>query len=450
MTKSKIQLSDHFSYKKLISFTLSPIAMMIFTSIYGVVDGYFVSNYAGKTPFAALNLIWPLIMVMGSIGFMFGTGGSALVAKTMGEGDKKKANSQFSLLVYISLILSVFIALIAFVLMRPISVLLGAQGELLSNCMVYGRILCFSVPFFVLQFEFQSFFVTAEKPNLGLYMTLLCGITNMILDWLFVAVFNYGLAGAATATALSQLIGGIFPLIYFSKKNGSLLKLCKTKFNSWVLSRTCTNGMSELLSNISMSLVSMLYNAQLMKFTGEDGVAAYGVLMYVNLIFLSIFIGYSIGTAPIISYNYGAGNQDELKSLFKKSLVIIVLSSVVMLFMSLILANPLSKLFVGYDENLLNLTQRGFFIFSFSFLFAGIPMFASAFFTALNNGIVSAIISVLRTVVFQVAFVLLLPIVLEVDGIWCSIVFAELCSLIVAAIMFVVNKNKYHYYGKEI
>ncbi|MBQ7965045.1 MAG: MATE family efflux transporter [Ruminococcus sp.] len=445
MTKAKIQLSDHFSYKKLIRFTFPPITMMIFTSIYGVVDGYFVSNYVGKTPFAALNLIWPLIMVMGSIGFMFGTGGSALVAKTMGEGDKKNANSQFSLLVYISLILSVIIAIIAFVFMRPISVLLGAQGELLKNCMIYGRILCLSVPFFVLQFEFQSFFVTAEKPKLGLYMTLMCGIANMILDWLLIAVFDLKLAGAASATAISQFIGGIFPLIYFSRKNSSLLKLCKTKFNSWVLARTCTNGMSELLSNVSMSLVSMLYNAQFMKFTGEDGVAAYGVLMYVNLIFLSIFIGYCIGTAPIISFNYGSCNHDELRSLFKKSLVIIVSSSVVMLIMSLLLSKPLSVLFVGYDENLLNLTQRGFLIFSFSFLFAGIPMFASAFFTALNNGIVSAIISVLRTVIFQVAFVLLLPLVMGVDGIWYSIVFAELCSLVVAVIMFVANKNKYHY-----
>ena len=419
--------------------------MMIFTSVYGVVDGYFVSNYVGKTPFAALNLIWPLIMVLGSIGFMFGTGGSALVAKTMGEGDNKKANEQFSFLVYVSVALSVILAIVAFVLMRPISISLGAHSALLDNCIIYGQILCLSVPFFVLQFEFQSFFVTAEKPKLGLYMTLVCGIANIILDWLFIAVFEFGLAGAAGATAISQFLGGIYPLIYFLRKNSSLLKLSKTRFNMWALYRTCSNGMSELISNISMSLVSMLYNAQLMKYIGEDGVAAYGVLMYVNLIFLSVFIGYCIGTAPIVSYNYGAQNHSELKNIFKKSITILCASSIVMFALALILAKPLSIVFVGYDENLLELTKKAFIYFSFSFLFAGIPMFASAFFTALNNGFISATVSLLRTVVFQIAFVLILPLIFGVDGIWISLACAELCALTVAAILLAVYKRKYHY-----
>ena len=419
--------------------------MMIFTSVYGVVDGYFVSNYVGKTPFAALNLIWPLIMVLGSIGFMFGTGGSALVAKTMGEGDNKKANEQFSFLVYVSVALSVILAIVAFVLMRPISIMLGAHGALLDNCIIYGQILCLSVPFFVLQFEFQSFFVTAEKPKLGLYMTLVCGIANIILDWLFIAVFEFGLAGAAGATAISQFLGGIYPLIYFLRKNSSLLKLSKTRFNMWALYRTCSNGMSELISNISMSLVSMLYNAQLMKYIGEDGVAAYGVLMYVNLIFLSVFIGYCIGTAPIVSYNYGAQNHSELNNIFKKSIIILFASSIVMFALALILAKPLSIVFVGYDENLLELTKKAFIYFSFSFLFAGIPMFASAFFTALNNGFISATVSLLRTVVFQIAFVLILPLIFGVDGIWISLACAELCALIVSVILLAVYKRKYHY-----
>lgn len=445
MTKTKIGLSDHFTYKKLIKFTFSPIVMMIFTSVYGVVDGYFVSNYVGKTPFAALNLIWPLIMVLGSIGFMFGTGGSALVAKTMGEGDNKKANEQFSFLVYVSVALSVILAIVAFVLMQPISISLGAHGALLDNCIIYGQILCLSVPFFVLQFEFQSFFVTAEKPKLGLYMTLVCGIANIILDWLFIAVFEFGLAGAAGATAISQFLGGIYPLIYFLRKNSSLLKLSKARFNMWALYRTCSNGMSELISNISMSLVSMLYNAQLMKYIGEDGVAAYGVLMYVNLIFLSVFIGYCIGIAPIVSYNYGSQNHGELKSIFKKSITILCASSVVMFALALILAKPLSIIFVGYDENLFELTKKAFIYFSFSFLFAGIPMFASAFFTALNNGFISATVSLLRTVVFQIAFVLIMPLIFGVDGIWISLACAELCALTVAAILLAVYKRKYHY-----
>ncbi len=445
MTKAKIQLSDHFTYRRLIRFTLPSIAMMIFTSVYGVVDGYFVSNYVGKTPFAALNLIWPLIMMLSSIGFMFGTGGSALVAKTMGEGDNKKANSQFSFLVYISVILGIIISLLAFIFMRPIAIMLGASGELLSNCLIYGRILSLSVPFYILQFEFQSFFVTAEKPQLGLYMTIACGVTNMVLDWLFIAVFSMGLAGAAVATATSQVIGGLFPLIYFFCKNSGRLRLTKAKFDSFALTRTFYNGMSELLSNISMSLVSMLYNGQLMRLSGENGVAAYGVLMYVNLIFLSVFIGYCIGTAPIISYNFGANNHFELKSIFKRSIIVLTIASLSMTALALILARPLSDIFVGYDEELFDLTVRAFFLFSFSFLFAGFPMFGSSFFTALNDGLVSAVISVLRTVVFQVAFVLILPLFLGVDGVWCSIVFAELFAFIVALIMFVINKNKYHY-----
>lgn len=445
MTKSKISLHDHFTYSKLIRFVLPSIAMMIFTSIYGVVDGYFVSNYVGKTSFAAVNLMWPFIMMISSVGFMFGTGGSALVAKTMGEGDKQKANSQFSLIVYVTLILGVILSTLAFIFMRPIAQLLGAHGALLDDSILYSRVLIATLPFYIIQFEFQSFFVTAEKPQLGLYMTVASGVTNIVLDALLVAVFPFGLMGAAIATSASQLIGGIFPLVYFLRKNSSRLKLSKTKYSSWVLYRTCSNGISELLSNVSMSLVGMLYNSQLMRYVGENGVAAYGVLMYVNLIFLSVFIGYSLGVAPIVSYNYGADNTSELKGILKRSIVILSASSVVMFMLSLILAKPLSILFVGYDKNLLSLTQNAFFLFSFSFLFAALPMFASSFFTALNNGIVSALISVLRTIVFQIAFVLILPLILNVNGIWVSISCAELCALIIALIMLIKNKLKYNY-----
>lgn len=443
--KKQIQLNDHFTYTKLLRFTLPSIAMMIFTSIYGVVDGLFVSNFVGKTPFAAINLVWPFIMMISTIGFMFGTGGSALVAKTMGEGNSEQANKQFSLLVYVSFILSVIISVISFIFMQPIASLLGAHSALLDDSVLYGRVLIATVPFYVMQFEFQSFFVTAEKPQLGLYMTIISGVTNIVLDALLVVIFPFGLFGAAIATSASQLVGGLFPLIYFARKNSSRLKLTRTNFNLWVLSRTCTNGISELLSNLSMSFVGMLYNAQLMRFAGENGVAAYGVMMYVNLIFLSVFIGYSLGTAPVVSYNYGAENHQELKSLFKKSIVVLSISSIVMFSLALVLANPLSRLFVGYDKDLLNLTTRGFYFYSFSFLFASIGIFASSFFTALNNGFVSAIISVLRTVVFQVSFVLLLPMILKIDGIWCSVVLAELCSLVVAIIMLYNNKNKYQY-----
>ena len=441
----RIQLSDHFTYKKLLRFTFPSIIMMIFTSIYGVVDGVFVSNFVGKTPFAAVNFIMPFLMILGAVGFMFGTGGSALIAKTMGENKLKKANELFSLFVYVSFILGIVIAGLSFFLIRPIAQLMGAEGILLDQCVLYGRIVILAVPGFILQMEFQSFFITAEKPNLGLYVTVISGVANMILDALFMAIFHWGLAGAAAATALSQTLGGVIPLLYFSRKNTSLLQLGKTKFDGRALWKACINGSSELMSNISMSLVSMLYNIQLIKYAGENGVAAYGVLMYVNMIFLAIFIGYSIGTAPVISYHYGAQNHGELKSLIKKSFRILIFSSLSMLALSEFLARPLSKIFVSYDLDLLELTVRGFTIYSFSFLFAGINIFASSFFTALNNGLISALISFLRTLVFQVASVLLLPLILGIDGIWISIVVAELIACIVSLAFIMKKRAVYHY-----
>lgn len=440
-----IRLSDHFSYKKLLYFTLPSIIMMIFTSIYGVVDGFFVSNFVGKTPFAAVNFIMPFLMILGAVGFMFGTGGSALVAKTMGEGDDKKANRLFSLYVYVSIVCGAAISVLGIIFIRPIAAALGAEGAMLSDCVDYGRIILIALPAYMLQMEFQSFFVTAEKPHLGLAVTIISGVTNMVLDALFVAVFRWGLAGAAAATALSQVVGGFFPLCYFFRTNSSRLKLTGTHFDGKALLKACTNGSSELISNISMSLVSMLYNVQLIKYAEEDGVAAYGVLMYVNMIFLAAFIGYSVGTAPVIGYHFGAENHSELKSLLRKSLLIIAVFSLAMLGLSQLLASPLSKIFVGYDPALLALTQRGFAIFSFSFLFAGFCIYGSSFFTALNNGLVSALISFLRTLVFQIAAVLILPVFWGIDGIWVSIVAAEFLAFAVTTLFLAGKRSKYHY-----
>ena len=441
----KIQLSDHFTYGKLMRFTFSSIAMMIFTSVYGVIDGLFVSNYVGKTPFAALNFIYPVIMMLGAVGFMFGTGGTALVAIALGEGKKDKANKLFSLFVYTTIICGITLALLGIIFIRPIGMFLGATGELLDLCVLYARIVLMALPMFMLQMEFQNFFVTAEKPQLGLYMTVAAGVTNMVLDWLFIAVFEWGLAGAASATALSQTVGGGLSLVYFIRKNSSLLRLTKLEFDGKALVSACVNGSSELMSNISMSLVSMLYNVQLMKYAGENGVSAYGVLMYVSLVFLAIFIGYAIGTAPIFGFHYGAANYEELKSLFKKSFVIVGSVSVFMVIASNVLSTPLSEIFVGYDANLYEITKRGFFIYSFSFLFCGLCIFGSSFFTALGDGLTSALISFLRTLVFQVAAVMILPLIWEIDGIWISIVVAECLAAIVTSIFLVVKRKKFHY-----
>lgn len=442
----KIQLSDHFSYGRLIRFTLPSIAMMIFTSIYGVVDGFFISTFTNKTSFAAVNFIFPFLMILGAIGFMFGTGGSALVAKTLGEGEREKANKLFSMIIYISIACGAVITIAGMLLIRPVASLLGAEGRMLDDCVTYGRIILVSMIPFMLQIEFQSFFITAEKPKLGLFATLASGITNIVLDALFVGVLGFDLIGAAWATAISQCVGGFFSIGYFIlPTNHSLLRLTRFEFDFRALIKTCTNGSSELMSNISMSLVSMIYNFQLMKLEGENGVAAYGVLMYVSMIFIAIFIGYSIGTAPIIGYNYGAGNHSELKSLLRKSFLLLGITSFVMLLLSLLLSSPLSSLFVGYDDYLFDLTVRGFYIFSFSFLFSGIAIFSSSFFTALNNGLVSAIISFLRTLVFQVVAVLLLPIIMGIDGVWLSLVVAELLAVVVSVVFILIKKKEYHY-----
>ena len=441
----KIYLSDKFTYGKLLRFTAPSIIMMIFTSIYGVVDGFFVSNYVGKMPFAAVNFIYPFLMILGTVGFMFGTGGSAIVAKTLGENNEEKANRLFSFFVYISVALGAVIAVLAFIFIRPIAAALHAEGELLENCVLYGRIFILGLPMYVLQMEFQSFFVTAGKPGLGFLSTVAGGLTNMIFDALFIVVFKWGLAGAAAATVMGQCVGGIIPLVYFFRPNTSLLRLGKTNFDGAALLKATTNGSSELMSNISMSLVSMLYNVQLIKYAGEDGVSAYGVLMYVNLVFLAIFIGYSIGTAPVIGYHYGAKNPAEIGSILKKSFVIIGISSLAMLGFSEVMAGPLSRIFVGYDPALYEMTVHGFRIFSFQFLFAGVSIFASSFFTALSNGGVSAMISFLRTLVFQTAAILILPLIWKLDGIWISIVAAELVSFVVSLIYIAAKRKKYGY-----
>lgn len=441
----KIQLSEHFTYKKLLRFVFPSIIMMIFTSIYGVVDGLFVSNFVGKTSFAAINLIMPFIMILGALGFMIGTGGSAIVAKTLGEGKKEKANQYFSMLVYITILGGILVSILGALFVRPIAVLLGAEGEMLGQCVLYGRILFVSLTAFMLQNVFQSFFVAAEKPQLGLFVTIAAGVTNMVLDYLFIAVFRWGIAGAAIATAASEFIGGIVPLIYFLRKNSSLLRLTRTKIYGRILLKACTNGSSELMTNLSMSIVNMLYNFQLMNIAGEDGVAAYGVIMYANFIFLSTFIGYSIGSAPIVGYHYGAANHSELKNLFKKSLIMIGIWGLVLVTLAVGLSSPLARLFVGYDVELMEMTRHGFRLYALAFLVSGFNIFGSAFFTALNNGLISAVISFLRTLVFQMTVVLILPRFLGINGIWLAIVVAELLALVVTVQFLVRKKNVYHY-----
>ena len=442
---AKIQLSDHFTYRKLFRFTLPSIVMMVFTSIYGVVDGYFVSNYAGKTAFASVNLVMPFIMILGGMGFMIGTGGTALVSVVLGQKDHERANRYFSMMIYLTVIMGVILSVFGFTFMRPIAVLLGATEEMLADCVLYGRIVISFTTAFMLQNVFQSFLIAAEKPKFGLVVTVIAGATNMVLDWLFVGVFGWGVAGAAAATGLSQCAGGLVPLVYFLLPNKSLLRLTRTKLELIPLLKACGNGSSELMSNISSSVVSMIYNFQLLKYIGENGVSAFGVLMYVQFIFVAIFIGYSIGCAPVVSYHYGAGNSPEVKNMLKKSMLLMGTLGILLSALAFCLAEPLAKIFVGYDAELHALTSHAFRLFSFSFLLAGFNIYCSSFFTALNNGAISAAVSFLRTLVFQTSAVLILPLILDVDGIWLSNAFAEIFAFVISAIFLIAKWKKYNY-----
>ena len=443
----KISLSDNFTYKKLLRYTLPSIAMMMIMSVYVVVDGFFVSNFAGKTPFAAVNIIYPLLLILASVGFMFGTGGTALVAKTYGEGDKEKANSIFSLIVYIDIIVGIVLTIIGFFILKPVAVMSGAEGELLDCCMLYARILLPGLPFYTLQFLFQSFFAAAEKPRLGFSVTAAAGITNMLGDAVLCTTLpqQYRLAGAAIATLLGIVVGGAVPLVYFACRNSSLLRLGKARPDWKAVIKSCTNGSSEFISSIASNVVAILFNIQLMKYAGENGVAAYGVIMYVGLIFAGVFLGYTVGSAPVISYHYGARNYSELKNLLNKSIVITAVFGVLMFVSAKILAGPISYAYVGYDEELKRLTVSAFRLYSVVFIINGFGILASSFFTALNNGAVSFTISFLRTLVFPCVAVYILPQFLGINGIWLAAPAAEFMAVAVSCIFFYANKDKYHY-----
>ena len=441
-----LSISDRFNYSRLLRFTFPSVMMMLFTSVYVIADGYFVSNWVGKTALAAVNFAYPILMILGCIGFMFGTGASALISKKLGEGKADEANSIFSFIVIFSIVLGLFLTVLGLLFIDRILALMGATGELLEMSSVYAKIIVSSLPFYILQYEFQCLFVTADKPRLGLYVTVAAGMTNIVFDALFIAVFQWGIKGGATATAMSQVAGGLIPLVYFMRKNSSRLKLKRHFTPDWKnLGVISSNGMSEFLSNVSASVVGAVYNLQLLKYSGEDGLAAYGVIMYVGIVFVSLFIGYSVGSAPIIGYNYGAGDRDHLKKIVKESYVIIAVESVLMFLLSLVLARPLGLIFVSYDRELLEFTIHAFILYSISFLFCGFSMYSSSLFTALNNGLVSAVISFMRSLVFQIACVLIIPVILGSDGIWLATVFSELLSLILSVTLVLTNRKKYGY-----
>lgn len=440
-----IQLSEHFTYSKLLRFTLPSVIMVIFTSIYSVIDGLFVSQFVGETPFAAVNIIWPFIMILGAIGFMFGSGGSALVAKTLGEGRIFKANRIFSLLIYATLILGSTFAVCGLLFIKPLVAAFGVEDALLDECMVYASILLPAVPMLMLQVIFQQFMSTAARPKLGLIITVVAGVANFGLDALFIIVWQWGVAGAAWATAASQIIGALVPLLYFIFPNKSLLHLGKTRFYFSALLKSASNGVSEFVSNISMSVVCMLYNYQLLRIVGQDGVVAYGIISYVTFIFWAAFIGYTIGSNPVVSFHFGDENKKELQSLWRKSLFLITISGVILTLLAELFAIPIAAVFIGYNDELTEMTAIGFRIYALSFLFVGFNIYASGFFTALNNGLISATIALMRTLIFECLCVLILPIFFGLNGIWCAIIVAEILAFIVSFGFFFKLKKRYGY-----
>lgn len=441
-----VKLSEHFTYEKIFRFTIPSIGVLLFMSLYGMIDGFFVSNFVGTLQFAAINLIFPFVMLLDFVGLLFGTGGSALVAKKLGEGKKVQANQIFSMLIYLSIFLGIIFAIFGIIFVRDVAEILGATGELLEESVIYAKILFIALPFILLQFEFGCFFPTAEKPQLGFYITVLTGLLNIILDAIFILAFGWGLIGAAVATTIVEILGGIVSFIYFARKNTSLLQLTKTHLDLPALIQTCTNGVSELISSVSMSIVGMLYNWQLLKYAGSDGVAAFGILLYINFIFESIFIGYSMGIEAVVAYNYGAKRYTELQSLLRKSLLIIGVSGILMFICAEIFAYSLAGIFIENNENILEMTVNAFRIYSFVFLFAGFAIFTSSFFTALNNGLLSAFISVMRTLVFEVAAVLIFPLIWGLNGIWFSMTGADIMAVAVATILLKANSKRYKYF----
>lgn len=441
----KIELNEHFTYKKLIRFTLPSILMMIFTSIYGVVDGFFVSNYVGAEAFASVNLIMPVIIILSAVGFMIGTGGNALVAMTLGQHDEKRANEIFSMLIYILIFLGICLSIAMAVFMPKMARILGATDIMIDDCVIYGRISMVSLTFFMLQTSFQSFMVTAARPHFGLYITIAAGMTNMVLDLVFVGILGFGVAGAAWATVASEIVGGSVPLIYFIIPNKSKLNLVKAGIRFRPLIKVLSNGASEFMTIISSSFVNMLYNLQLMKIAGEKGVASFGVIMYINFIFTGVLFGYAFGSSSIVSYHYGSENYKELRSLFSKSIKIIGIASLISFASAQLFAIPLIKIFFSYSDELIHMTTHGFRIYSIAYLMIGFNGYASSLFTALNNGKISATIAFGRTLVFQVASILILPQIFGLDGIFSSIIVAEFLAIMVS--MFFINKYKseYHY-----
>ena len=439
----EIKLSDHFSCAKLLLFAIPTIGMIMISITYDVVDGYFVSNYIGKTAFSAVNIIYPFQLLLSMVGYMFGSGGSALIAAELGDGNQQNARLYFTAIIKAAAAIGVVLAVAGVLLLRPVAVMIGATPEILEYGLPYGRTLFLFLPIMILGYTFQSILITAEKPKLGLYISLGNLFSNALLDWLFVAVFKWGMVGAAVATGIGACLNGLVPLIYFARPNSSPLHFCKGRVQVKPLLKACGNGSSEMVNDMSTSLIFVLYNYQLLRMLGEDGVAAYGVTVFVEGIFAAVFYGLAMQATSIVGYHFGAKNYPELKSLLKNGIILNFISGILMFVLAQVSAPLISRIYVGYDETVYRLSVHAMRMYAFAFLLQGFNEYASAYFTGLNNGLVSGILAFTRTFLIQTVMILVLPLLLGTDGLWLAQAATEVFAAVIAIVFFITRKHEY-------
>ena len=419
--------------------------MMLFTSMYGVVDGLYLSHFSGKEAFAAITLIIPLPLLIGAWAYMIGAGGSAVIAKAIASDRQKDANEYFSFLVLISVLGSILLAGIGEIFLEPCAKLLGANDEMLPFCMTYGRILIAAVPLYVLQNVFQSFLTVAEHPKIGLAINLVSAFLNMALNFVFIRITNEVVTAVALATVVSQFVGGITPFVFFVRSKSTTLRFGRPHMPMSLLGPVFANGVSEFVSEIFHPLASVMYNYKLMELTGLNGVAAYGVLMNVGFLFGSVFLGFAVGSAPLFTYKYEREDHDELHSLFIKSTISVVLMGFLLYGVACMIEGPFAAEFFGGDELLITMTEEAFALHSLSYMVMGLAVFASAFFTAIHDSRVSFLISFLRTLLFEVLAILLLPMLFDLNGVWAASLTSEVLTLLVTVGLLISKKEKYQY-----
>ncbi len=438
-------ISQKFTLTSLLKFALPTTIMMVVLSIYTLVDGVFVSNFVGELAFSAINIIFPFISLIFALGIMAATGGNALVANNLGQGDDEKARENFTLIVIFATGLGLLLMMVGIVFNKEIARLLGATPLIEEYARDYLSTLAPFIPLAIWMGFSQILFVTIGKPTLGLIATLVGGITNIIFDYLFIVVMNMGIKGAALGTGLGYSLPGLFFIYYFLFHRKNSLYFVKPRWRARVLLKTFTNGSSEFVANLATSITTFMFNLIILDLAGEQGVAAIGIILYAQFLLMSAFLGYAQGVAPIFSYAYGARDHLQLKKVFSISIRVIILFSLAIASFSYFASSSIVGIFVERQSQVFSLAKNGFSVFSLSFLFMGVNIFSSSLFTAFSNGKISASISFLRTLVFILGYLLFLPRFLGLPGVWLAIPLAEFTTMFFSISYLTIQRKKYHY-----